>query len=93
MKLKLCFIFQAVKNFDNKRLEKIWSAVEQICKYRQDSVSKLGVDLREIETRRRRSTFDILRSYFKVFERIAHLLPVDVRTMMETKCQVSSQLV
>ena len=67
----------------------MWEAVLDICQYRQEAIRKLNTDLREIETRRRTLTFDVLRSYFLVFERIAHLLPQDVKKMMETETQVN----
>ncbi|XP_075252069.1 coiled-coil domain-containing protein 180-like isoform X3 [Convolutriloba macropyga] len=78
---------QVLQSFDNAGLLKVWEAVLDICQYRQEAIRKLNTDLREIETRRRTLTFDVLRSYFLVFERIAHLLPQDVKKMMETETQ------
>ncbi len=76
-------------SFDNAGLVKVWEALLQTCQYRQEAVRKLDTDLKQLEHRRRSLTFEVLRKYFNVFERIAHLLPMEVRKMMENETQVN----
>ncbi|XP_063718344.1 coiled-coil domain-containing protein 180-like isoform X2 [Symsagittifera roscoffensis] len=78
---------EVLQSFDSGGLFKVWEAVLEICKFRQESIRKLDWDLKQMEKRRRSLTFDILRKYFLIFERIAHLLPADVRKLMEVETQ------